>query len=495
MSVDRSLSFLLVLLGSAFAICTLYLIPYKAPWVDEMYTWYGIHHDHLGQFGESLGSGINYSPPLYFFLNWIGQLFLPLSLNALRIESLLWILGGTVLVYLLLHKQVGSVAALIGVGGVLFQSSLLFGQAMEARFYGLFYFCGAAVLYTGQSLTMDKGKRSLWVWAFITHVAICLTHYLGIVFSGLAALSRYLSMGQNRNRVLSTSPEICSWIVSLPVYLFLINKQSSHLSTWSKANDLQDLLASYLNSIHPLFVSIPIILVLFLNPTSRKEKKILESEDNKSNKFMIFCSIIWISIPMLFWLLSHVTHLNLFKERYFIPKEAAWMVLVALVIARIPFPRSNFRKTLLPVGACMLLGFGMLILSTHRQLFALNPSRNYYHWLIVDESIRNSFLPKVYAGDHLYFPNLNNSEKDSSFLWINGDALSRTYKEFSHGVSTIKTKEVIGLQHFILIHDWPKEEYIKKLNIGRTDIERRIPVNKHSKFFADEIRLQPNLLE
>ena len=44
MNIDRSVSILLVLLGSAFAICIIYLIPYKATWVDEMYTWYGIHH-------------------------------------------------------------------------------------------------------------------------------------------------------------------------------------------------------------------------------------------------------------------------------------------------------------------------------------------------------------------------------------------------------------------------------------------------------------------
>ena len=91
-----------------------------------------IHHDNFGQFWDSIGSGINYSPPLYFFLNWIWQLFLPLSLNALRVESLLWILGGTVLVYLTLRKQLGSVAALIGVGGVFLQSSLLFGQSKFA---------------------------------------------------------------------------------------------------------------------------------------------------------------------------------------------------------------------------------------------------------------------------------------------------------------------------------------------------------------------------
>ena len=157
---------------------------------------------------DSIGSGINYSPPLYFFLNWIGLQFFPLSLNALRVESLLCILGGTGLVFLTLRKEVGSLAALIGVGGVLLQSTLL-GQSMEARSYGLFFFCGAAVLYTSQSLTIGQSRRK-WAWAFIAHLALSLTHYLGIVFSVLAALSRYLSMGQSRNRVLKTSPEILS---------------------------------------------------------------------------------------------------------------------------------------------------------------------------------------------------------------------------------------------------------------------------------------------
>jgi hypothetical protein len=178
------------------------------------------------------------------------------------------------------------------------------------------------------------------------------------------------------------------------------------------------------------------------------------------------------------------------------PKEAAWMVLIAVVVARIPFFRSNSRKTFFPVGVCILLGVGMITLSTQRQLFALHPSRNYYHWLIVDELIRNSSLPKVYAGDHLYFPNLNDQKNEGNFLWINGDALHQTYKEFSHEISTIKTQEVIGLQHFVLIHDWPKEECIKRIrNFGKTNIKVSRSLNKDSKFFADEIQLETGAVE
>jgi hypothetical protein len=447
-SVVRSLSVLLVLLGSAFTVCAIYLIPHKAPWVDEMYTWYGIHHDNFGQFWDSIGSGINYSPPLYFFLNWILQLFLPLSLNALRVESLLWILGGTVLVYLTLRKQLGSPTALLGVGCVLLQSSLLFGQSLEARSYGLFFFCGAAVLYTGQSLTIDKGKRSTWAWAFIAHLALCLTHYLGIVFSGLAALSRYLSIGKRRNRALWTSPEIASWIVSLPVYGYLINSQSSHLAAWPRPNGLQDLLASYLDSINPLFFTIPIILTLFLNPTSKKEKNLRGTEDN--NKFILWASILWISIPTLIWLLSHVTPLNLFKDRYFMPKEAAWMVLIALFIARVPFFQSNSRKTLFPMGVSILLGVSMLTLSTQRQLFALHPSRNYYHWLIADDEIFQEGIPIVFSGDPVFFPNDYLFSGENYFL-IDEEERNQLYKKFSKKIRVVEIDQIKRLNQLIII--------------------------------------------
>ena len=143
----------------------------------------------------------------------------------------------------------------------------------------------------------------------------------------------------------------------------------------------------------------------------------------------------------------------------------------------------------------MLLGLGILIISTQRQLFSLNPSHNYYHSLIVDESIRNSMLPKVYAGDHLYFPNQNPQAKGNSFLWIDSDAMHRTYKAFSHGVTTISREEIVELNHFILVHDWPKEDYLKRLNASRADINRRISVNHHSKLFAYEIQLDGKLPE
>ena len=171
------------------------------------------------------------------------------------------------------------------------------------------------------------------------------------------------------------------------------------------------------------------------------------------------------------------------------------MALAALTVSRVPFLQSNSRQALLPVGVFVLLGLGILILSTQRQLFALKPTHNYYHWLIVDESIRNSSLPKVYSGDHLYFPNQSFPGKENSFLWIDCDDMQRTYKAFSLGVKTIKTDEINEMKHFILIHDKTEQDSLNGINAERTDIKRRMLVNKHSKFFADEIQLKRKSLE
>ena len=483
MNIDRSTILILAFVASAFFTCSIYLNPQKAPWVDEMYTWYGIHHDNLDQFWDSIGSGINYSPPLYFFLNWIGLQFFPLSLNALRVESLLCILGGTGLVFLTLRKEVGSLAALIGVGGVLLQSTLLFGQSMEARSYGLFFFCGAAVLYTSQSLTIGQSRRK-WAWAFIAHLALSLTHYLGIVFSVLAALSRYLSMGQSRNRALKTSPEILSWVISLPLYGYLISSQSDHLAAWPRPNGIHDLLASFLDSINPLFFSVPIIFALLLNSTSSKERNPFGFKDKKYNNFILHCSVLWLSIPILAWLLSHVTPLNLFKDRYFIPKEAALMVLSAFALARVPLLQSDSRQALLPVGFCLLLGVGILTISSQRTLFALHPSRNYYHWLVAEDKIFQENIPVLFSRDPLFFPNAYRFSRQSYFL-LDQREQNQLYKKFSKEIRVTDSDEIKDFNEFILISEKKeKEELIRKGFV----LESEDSFNKFLPFFAYRFR-------
>jgi hypothetical protein len=53
---------------ATFLFTSYAILEWKAPWVDECYTYYGINHDSFTSFSNSIGSGINFSPPLYHIL-------------------------------------------------------------------------------------------------------------------------------------------------------------------------------------------------------------------------------------------------------------------------------------------------------------------------------------------------------------------------------------------------------------------------------------------
>ena len=468
---------LLLLSLLIFSAGMLVLIVNKVPWVDEVYSWYGIRHENHELFWKSINSGVNYSPPLYFYINWILQLFVPLSLNILRVESMLFVIGGTILIFLTVKKKLNVESAFLGTITILLQSSLLFEQSIEARNYGLFFFCSAAVLFCGQSLSSNRTSKNVWLITFISHLALCLTHYLGIIFSVSAAFSRYLTIKNFRFRDIWTSPEIPSWVFVIPLYFFLISNQSSHLNTWSKANDLKDLISLYLQSFQPLFIVIILLFSIFLCVPIKKSL-ILRDFKLSNYNFTIICSIFWVSLPLVFWFISHLSFLNLFKDRYFIPKEAAWMVLLSYFFGIIPIQHSKFKKRLYLISFSFLLCTLFFTLSAKRQLFALEPSRNYYNWLLLDEEVENLDVPKVFAGDHFYFPNNYLSPCEEKILLLENQSMRDIYSRFSNLIRTTCPSKVQEFKSYLMISD--KDEF----ESAHLKIEKRQTINDYSPFFA-----------
>ena len=103
-------------------------------------------------------TGINFSPPLYFLFNFCLQLAFPTSIEQLRIQSLVFIVIGIVVSFLLTRKVFGTVIAFVSTILVTSQSNVLFSQAQEARHYGMFFVCGAWVLCM-QNLDNDADKK------------------------------------------------------------------------------------------------------------------------------------------------------------------------------------------------------------------------------------------------------------------------------------------------------------------------------------------------
>ncbi len=371
-------------------------------------------------------TGINFSPPLYFLFNFCLQLIFPTSIEQLRIQSLAFIIIGIILSFLLSRKIFGAATAFIATILISSQSSLLLSQSQEARHYAMFFACGAWVLYM-QSFN-NFTKRNEWL-TFFAHLCFCQVHYLGIIFSLLTGFayfltSKYTDWFKRIPRIM-----ILSWLVSIASCLFYLTNQKSILNSWPKPNDLSQLFSSYNDSILYLTVLIP-VSILFLSIKSNLSTQTYNIEENYNPSTIIITSVLWFSVPFIFWIISRTSSLNLFVDRYFIPKESALIFLVAYGFSFIfhKLPKQN-EKTI-PMLGTMVVALMLLLLSTKRSAFGLNKNTNYHHSLIIEESYPISKQPIVLAGDPKYFPNAYLGRNEFLFA-LKNESLIGLYSRFS----------------------------------------------------------------
>ena len=405
----------------------------KAPWVDECYTYYGIWHDNFSEFYDSMLTGINFSPPLYFLFNFCIQLAFPTSIENLRIQSLIWTILGIILSFLTARKVIGQLPAFLSIALVFSQSKLILLQSQEARHYTMLFMIGAWVLY--MSTFRNNSSKAFLIHTFISHFCLCQVHYFGIIFSGLVGLAYLI---KDRSIFLRECPIsiILSWIISVPIYIFLLSNQSSHLGDWPKPNKFENLLELYNDCFLFLSFLFPLITYLIFQkpkkPTSAHSKKL-----NYQKNVTVLTSIFWILTPFVFWMLSHITSLNLFVDRYFIIKEIALVILSAWFLKFILFKISpkvsattvKFTTSL----ACLIF----ISFNFKRSAFGLNKTRNYHHSLIINLKESKDDDSIILNYDHTFFPNMYIYPNKYHFEIKNKD-LKVIYKDFSKKINLIE---------------------------------------------------------
>ena len=169
-------------------------------------------------------------------------------------------------------------------------------------------------------------KKYQWI-TFLAHLCLCQVHYLGIIF--LAWLEYLCSLSKrnanNKENSFSDDHSMASHSSNLSLFA---SQQSSHLGNWPKPNKLSDLLANYNDSLQTLTILVPVFIITITEKLKAKTETIsIESISNL--KPIIVTAFLWISVPIICWTLSHLSSLNLFVDRYFIPKESAFILLVA----------------------------------------------------------------------------------------------------------------------------------------------------------------------
>ena len=115
-------------------------------------------------------TGINFSPPLYFLLNYVFHLIFTTTIELLRLQSLLWTIVGIIFSFLLAQRLYGLFHAYIATILVATQSALLLSQSLEARHYSMFFACGAFALFTQEFVSAGKTTKVL---IFSISLVIC----------------------------------------------------------------------------------------------------------------------------------------------------------------------------------------------------------------------------------------------------------------------------------------------------------------------------------
>ena len=387
-------------------------------------------------------SGINFSPPLYFLLNFFIQLVFPTSIEALRIQSLAWTLIGLVLCFMACRRLWGTSSALIGSLLVASSSDLLLSNASEARHYSMFFACAAWVLY---ELTREQNNKKLLPFTFFAHLCLCLVHYFGIIFSSIIGLVLLV-----KNRRIPTTL-VCCWLLAIPLYLYFLTNQSSHLGAWPRPNSINDLFDAYRGTIVFLFLLIPVLTGLL----SASGKHFSKQTVGHLSHPLLIVAFIWYLTPFLAWCISHISEVNLFKERYFIPKEAGLVVLVTFTCHKIFeslgfLSCKSFAAKLSPFFSTSILCLFLLFLHLKRSVFALDPNRNYHSWLLYDDQFSSEDIPIVFCGDPVFFPNAYKHSEKAYFL-LDDERLNSIYSQFSAKIKVVNYKDLKDLKSFVLV--------------------------------------------
>ena len=403
------------------------------------------------EFYDSMLTGINFSPPLYFLFNFCIQLVFPSSIETLRIQSLVWTLIGLVLCFMTCRRLWGSIPSLIALLLVVCHSELLLAQSLEARNYSLFFACGAWVLY--MQVCDIKCPTKVFILTFMAHLCLCQVHYLGLIFSSLVGLS-YLFSRKEMFVLKRIPPSLyANWVITLPLYLYFLSNQNSLLNTWPKPNSFTDLLSVYGDWMIALLSIIPVLAVGISMGNTLNKEDLTPKPDNPA----LITSVLWYGVPLIAWVLSNLTPINLFNARYFIPKEVAFIFLIGFVCLSI---RSLWANQCLKnkfqgnvslvstISICLII----LFINLKRSAFAQGEDRNYHHWLIKQDDRIPRNLPMVFCGDPVFFPNAyENSEK--AYFLMDDERLNSIYSQFSAKIKVLNNKDLNDFESFILVSE------------------------------------------
>ena len=378
-------------------------------------------------------TGINFSPPFYFLLNFFIQLFFPTSIES----STEFNLGPyRINNYFFTNKKMLILSSLLASVLIVSQSDLLIMQARKQAPYDVLYI-GRTGVISGSNQIKSASTKSNHIHNISAHFCLCQIHYLGIIYSGFVGLAFFILDQKEESNWFKRIPKsiLFCWILNVPLLIKYIDQQQSILNSWLKPNGISDLLSIYNQSLSLVSVVLPIVIILVI-VCPKSIPRIGRNQCSHFPELTTLVSIFWLLSPLFFWVISHTSSMNIFYDRYFIPMEAAIIFLISLffkfLLSFVPeSSNSSITTTIIVIFSIMLL-----ILNYNRNEFSLRKEINYHHSLLLNPKLNNAKNPIFFRDDPSFFPNAYTGKYNCVFL-VENHQICELYKSFSKRIDVV----------------------------------------------------------
>lgn len=395
-------------------------------WNDELLSFYLLNDQSFVHMMAALADKINNAPPLYFAFGWLwAQLFTSTELS-LRLFSSFGICVAFIIAWVALRRTYHFWSVSIATLAVFCLSGLILQQNAEARFYGLFLaVCSLGLLHYDTLCRTERRSSVLILANACIHALIVQTHIFGFLYSGailfaLVVRDRYFAVFRPQIYL----SVILGWLSFVPwIGAFLNQADLGTPRSWIPIPGIQDLINSFTLSRYFFLILLTISAAILINnamairfndanrvlPFETSEE---ETRDARMETSLLILAYSFFAVPILAWVISHTIE-PIFINRYMIPTELSWTILLAALLSRIILPISMLSENVsaklgslrLLISTKILLVLGLtVILLLHpvhyaskfpeRQVPGLNDGSYGYNGLPIAMEFSHPFLQR-----------------------------------------------------------------------------------------------------
>lgn len=331
---------------AAFVAACLIESPKKFLWWDEFCTLVLVRDSNPFHMLHALGDQVDASPPLYYLVMWGWTKVFGASALALRLPSALCFGAALVLLYRIVLKYFGAMAAAMAPALCLCLCPTIKTQLVEARCFGLFFLLVVAAV--GLLLQASRRKNpgpGLWIGMFLLNGCLVNVHIYGFAYSAaLFGVSVCLWLATGRPSWRFSLSALCGWALFLPwVPSFLrqidMTKPRVFLRK-PKLHELWPVMSSELPiALIALLLAGIVLLTLYVRFLSRAPVRNGSGTTSfaaatRAARALLTLGLLataLIAVVPLAWAFS-VIRQPIFVSRYMLPSLAGWVLLIAALL-------------------------------------------------------------------------------------------------------------------------------------------------------------------